>query len=92
MEPPLKHCKMEKLKERERSLKLQWPSVVTQGTDIVIDQVFSAHQRVFGSSLRLPGSLSSDDPIGRQLLTADPYTNFHRANEMRTAAQRALFK
>ena len=53
---------------------------------------FSAHQRVFGSSLRLPGSLLSDDPIDRQLLTAVPYTNFHRANEIRTAAQRALFK
>ena len=53
---------------------------------------FSAHQCVFGSSLRLPGSLFSDDPIDRQLLTADSYTNFHRANEMRTAAQRALFK
>ena len=53
---------------------------------------FSAHQRVFGSSVRLPGSLLSDDPIDRQLLTADPYTSFHRANEMRTAAQRALFK
>ena len=53
---------------------------------------FSAHQRVFGSSLRLPGSLLSDDPIDRQLLTADPYTKIHRANEMRTAAQRALFK
>ena len=26
---------------------------------------FSAHQRVFGSSLRLPGSLLSDDPIDR---------------------------
>ena len=38
---------------------------------------FSAHQRVFGSSLRLPGSLLSDDPIDRQLLAADPYTNFH---------------
>ena len=37
---------------------------------------FSAHQRVFGSSLRLPGSLLSDDPIDRQLLTADPYTDF----------------
>ena len=47
---------------------------------------------MFVSSLRLPGSLLSDDPIDRQLLTADPYTNFHRANEMRTAAQRALFK
>ena len=53
---------------------------------------FSAHQRVFGSSLRLLGSLLSDDPIDRQLLTADPQTNFHRANERRTAAQRALFK
>ena len=49
-------------------------------------------QRVFGSRLRLPGSLLNDDPIDRQLLTADPYTNFHRANEMRTAAQRALFE
>ena len=47
---------------------------------------------MFGSSLRLPGSLLSDDPTDRQLLTADPYTNFHRANEMRTAAQRALIK
>ena len=47
---------------------------------------------MFGSSLRLPGSLLSDDPIDNQLLTADPYTNFHRASEMRTAAQRALFK
>ena len=53
---------------------------------------FSAHQRVFGSSLRLPASLLSDDPIDRQLLTADPYKNFHRANEMQTPAQRALFK
>ena len=53
---------------------------------------FSAHQRVFGSNLRLPGSLLSDDPIDRQLLTADPYTNFHQANEMRTAAHRAFFK
>ena len=43
---------------------------------------FSAHQRVCDPSLRLLGSLLSDDP----------YTHFHRANEMRTAAQRALFK
>ena len=73
-----------------RSLKPQWPSVVTNR--YCNRSGFSAHQRVFGSSLRLPGSLLSDDPIDRQLLTADPYTNFHRANEMRTAAQRALFK
>ena len=49
---------------------------------------FSAHQRVFGSNLRLPGSLLSENPIHRQLLTADLYTNIHRANEMRTAAHR----
>ena len=53
---------------------------------------FSAHLRVFGSSLRLPGSLLSNDPIDRQLLTADPYTDFQRTNEMRSAAHRALFK
>ena len=35
---------------------------------------FSAHQRVFGSSLRLLGSLLSDDPIDRRLLTEHPYT------------------
>ena len=42
---------------------------------------FSAHQRVFGSSLRLPGSLLSDDPIDRQLLSADPYTNIHSSSQ-----------
>ena len=50
---------------------------------------FSAHQRVFGSSLRLPGSLLSDNPVDRQLLTADPYTNFHRANDSARAVQAA---
>ena len=65
---------------------------MTRGTDIAIGQVSLRINACFGSSLRLPGSLLSDDPIDRQLLTADPYTNFHRANEMRTAAQRALFK
>ena len=74
-----------------QSLKVQWPSVVTRGADTAIGQVFP-RINVFGSSLRLLGSLLSDDPFDRQLLTADPYTNFHRANEMRTAAQRALFK
>ena len=54
---------------------------------------FSAHQRkcLVPACVCLEACLS-DDPIDRQLLTADPYTNFHRANEMRTAAQRALFK
>ena len=48
---------------------------------------FSTHQRVFGSSLRLLGSLLSDDTIDRQLLTADPLTDFQRTNDMRSAAQ-----
>ena len=50
------------------------------------------YQRVFGSSLRLFGSLLSDDATARQLLTADPYTNFHQANEMRTVVQRCSNK
>ena len=74
------------------SLKRQSLSVVTRGTAIAIGLVFSAHQRVFGSSLLLPGRLLSHDPIDRQLLTADPYTDFQRTNDMRAAAQRALFK
>ena len=71
------------------SLKQQSLSVVTQRTAIAICLVFL---RVFGSSLRLPGSLLSDDPIDRQWLTADPHTDFQRTNDMRSAAQRALFK
>ena len=72
-----------------RSLKPQWPSVVTRGADIAIGQVFLCiNARLVPACVYL----LSDDPIDRQLLTADPYTNFHRANEMRTAAQRALFK
>ena len=63
-----------------------------QKTVIAIGLGFSVYQRVFGSSLRLPGSLLSDDPIDRQLLTADPYTDFQRTNDMRTAAQRASSK
>ena len=53
---------------------------------------FSAHQRVFGSSIRLPGSLMSDDPIDRLALHTDPSTEFARAAEIRDSAQKALFK
>ena len=52
----------------------------------------SAHQRVFGSSLRLPGSLLSDDPVDRVLVATDPTTDFAHSNEIRAAAQQALFK
>ena len=47
---------------------------------------------MFGSSLRLPGSLTSDDPIDRMALHADPSTEFQRSAEIRSAAQKALFK
>ena len=53
---------------------------------------FSPHQRVFGSSLRLPGCLISDDPIDRVAVSCDPTTEFKRSSEIRSAAQRALFK
>ena len=53
---------------------------------------FSAHQRVFGSAIRLPGSLMSDDPIDRLALHEDPSTEFKRSSEIRESAQRALFK
>ena len=53
---------------------------------------FSAHQRVFGSSIRLPGSLMSDDPTDRLALHTDPSTEFARAAEIRDSAQKALFK
>ena len=53
---------------------------------------FSAHQRVFGSSLRLPGSLLPDNPVDRVLAATDPTTDFARSNEIRAAAQQALFK
>ena len=75
-----------------RNLKRQSLSVVMLGTVTVFVLVFSVHQRVFGSNLRLPGSLLSDDPIDRQLLTADPHTDLQRTNDMRSAAKRALFK
>ena len=53
---------------------------------------FSAHQRVFGATLRLPGSLISDDPIDRFAVFADPTTEFQRAAEIRNAAQQAMFR
>mgnify|MGYP005693850643 CR=1 FL=1 len=53
---------------------------------------FSAHQRVFGSSLRLLGSLVSDDFVDRFALSEDPSTEFRRSAEIRAAAQDAYFK
>ena len=53
---------------------------------------FRAHQRVFGSSLRLPGCLASDDYVDRMAVATDPTTEFHRAAKIRDAAQKALFK
>ena len=44
---------------------------------------FSAHQRVFGSALRLPGCLMSDDPVDRVAVAMDPSTEFQRSAEIR---------
>ena len=50
---------------------------------------FSAHQRVFGSTLRLPGSLLSDDPTDRYLVATDPTTESLRSASIRDAAMKA---
>ena len=46
-------------------------------------------QRVFGMSLRLPGSLLSDDGIDPSYLSEDPLKDFERAEVLRRAATRA---
>lgn len=53
---------------------------------------FSAQQRVFESSLRLPGHMLSDDPINRLLIATDPTNEFRRSSELRAASQQALFR
>ena len=50
---------------------------------------FSPHQRVFGVSQRLPGSLLSDDYIDPLCLYDDPTTQFFRDAELRQASTRA---
>ena len=50
---------------------------------------FSPHQRVFGSSMRLPGSLLSDDFIDPCYMYDDPTTQFYRDAELRQAATRS---
>jgi len=50
---------------------------------------FSPFQRVFGMSMRLPGSLLSDDAIDPFYMYDDPTTQFHRDAELRQAATRA---
>lgn len=50
---------------------------------------FSPHQRVFGSSLRLPASLLSDDYVDREFLT-EPQTDYMlRTAKIREAAMKA---
>ena len=53
---------------------------------------YSAQQRVFGTGLRLPGCLQSDDPVDRLAVLEDPTTEFAQTCEIRTAAQKAFFK
>ena len=53
---------------------------------------YSAHQRVYGSNLRMPGSMLSDDPVDRISVAQDPTTEFQRSCAIRQAAQIALIK
>ena len=52
----------------------------------------SAHQRVFGSEIRLPGTMLTDNPINRVLVATDPSTNIARTNEIRRSARRAYME
>ena len=53
---------------------------------------YSAHQRVFGTAIRLLGSLLSDDPMDRCWVATDPSTEFYRAAVSRDAALKAHLK
>ena len=50
---------------------------------------FSPHQRVFGMSMRLPGSLLSDDYIDPCYMYDAPHPQYARDAELRQAATRA---
>ena len=52
----------------------------------------SAHQRVFGESLRLPVSLMSDHPIDRMAVATDDTTELQRTAEICDAALKAYIK
>ena len=53
---------------------------------------FTAHQRVCGSSLRLPESLLSGDPIDRYAVAMDPSTEVLRSAAIRDSAVKAHLK
>ncbi|MEC8427241.1 MAG: transposase family protein, partial [Pseudomonadota bacterium] len=76
----------------QSELELAITSVVDSRNRYCNRSGFSPHQRVFGSSLRLPGSLLSDDPVDRCAVSMDPTTEFQRSAEIRNAAQRAVFR
>ena len=50
---------------------------------------FSAQQRVFDSTLRILGTMLSDDPIDRHLVATDPSTEFLRSASIRDAGMKA---
>ena len=97
-------CIRDSLKEDLRDVINELAIVTSNEQEIVLAQAldarnrfanrsgFSAHQRVYGRSLRLPGSLMSDDPLDRMAMATDESTEFQRAAEIRDAATQALFK
>ena len=59
-------------KSRYEEIDMAMAAVVESRNRYVNRSGFSAHQRVFGSSHRLPGSLMSDDPIDWLLIASGP--------------------
>ena len=86
----LKECLRDTLEEAGIVTEDDFEIALTQSLDAKNRYVnrsgFSAHQRVFGTSLRLPGSMMSDDPIDRMAVATDPSTEFSKSAKIRDAA------
>ena len=68
------------------------PEAVAARNAFINRSGFSANQRVFGGTFRMPATLLSDDAVDRLLLSQNGSTEFDRACEIRSAAQKALFR
>ena len=68
------------------------PEAVAARNAFINRSGYSANQRVFGGSFRMPASLLSDDAVDRLLLSQSGASEFERSCEIRSAAQKALFK
>eukprot|EP00971_Amphidinium_carterae_P351024 6491865-Amphidinium_carterae.1 len=70
---------------------LAWEICNTRNT--YIDRSgFSAHQRVFGKSLRQPVSLMAEDHLSTEAMALNSKVDFTKAQELRTSALTAMFQ